>query len=356
MSAAPLLVFNLVLSGFLALAVPPEDREWSDKSGHYKFKAELVAWNDSKAVLQHQDKQLVTVNLDDLSAADREYIKSVPVKTGSVREMNVWQLQDGFKFKGQFLQFDSSTLEVHADNDALYVDNRKFDNLPPVYQDVVLHIASHFVGQDFADAQQLIAWLKGQPDSSKEFQCNGVLMQTENGDRYNIPIFLFADADEAVLNTGWNRWQNARNREERETESLILQAQDRTRQDPVTPDNAGDLPPVRPDPPVRPEPPVGDGSAGSRLVDDLGNALDGGVSQQLSQIKRIGQMQLNLQAYDAGLFSLWKVQLLPPWGSNARWRWVVVPARNSLQATEEARQRAPAGWRTGAVARVRREY
>ena len=64
-------------------------------------------------------------------------------------------------------------------------------------------------------------------------------------------------------------------------------------------------------------------------------------------------MQLQMQAYDAGLFDLWEVQLWPGPGVDRSPLVVVVPARDSRSAAQEAIQRNP-GFTAGAVVKVSR--
>ena len=73
-----------------------------------------------------------------------------------------------------------------------------------------------------------------------------------------------------------------------------------------------------------------------------------------AQVQReIAMMQLKLQAVDAGLTSLWEVTLHPAAGNGGPPLWVVVPGRDSRQATETALQQNP-GFIVGPVRRVSR--
>jgi hypothetical protein len=67
--------------------------------------------------------------------------------------------------------------------------------------------------------------------------------------------------------------------------------------------------------------------------------------------REIAMMQLQLQAVQAGVTSLWEVTLYPAAGRGGPPLWVVMPGRNSRQATEAALQRNP-GYVAGPVRRV----
>ena len=59
--------------------------------------------------------------------------------------------------------------------------------------------------------------------------------------------------------------------------------------------------------------------------------------QHDAQVRReIAMMQLKLQAVEAGVTSLWEVTLYPDRGNNSPPQWVVVPGRDSRQATANA--------------------
>jgi hypothetical protein len=70
------------------------------------------------------------------------------------------------------------------------------------------------------------------------------------------------------------------------------------------------------------------------------------------QVQReIATLQLKLQAVQAGLTSLWEVTLYPAQGQGGPPLWVVMPGRDSRQATDAALQQNP-GYVVGPVRRV----
>ncbi|MFZ1933828.1 MAG: hypothetical protein WCB27_23765 [Thermoguttaceae bacterium] len=66
-------------------------------------------------------------------------------------------------------------------------------------------------------------------------------------------------------------------------------------------------------------------------------------------------MQLQMQGYQAGLFDLWEVRLVPGRGVASPPLSVVVPARDSRSAAVEAVRRNP-GFTAGPVRKVSRKY
>jgi hypothetical protein len=67
--------------------------------------------------------------------------------------------------------------------------------------------------------------------------------------------------------------------------------------------------------------------------------------------REIAMLQLKLQAVEAGVTSLWEVTLYPAGGTTRPPQWVVVPGRNSQQATAAALRQNP-GYVAGPVRRV----
>jgi hypothetical protein len=131
-------------------------------------------------------------------------------------------------------------------------------------------------------------------------------MELENGDEYGVPFFFFSEEDLRVLQPGWNEWLAAnheQNYDQQQDHSFLLQA-----------------------------------AAAARQQD-----------QQVQH--RIAQMQLNLQAVQAGLTSLWEVTLYPARGNAGPPLWVVAPGRNSAQASQTAMSQNP-GYVAGPVRRV----
>ena len=139
----------------------------------------------------------------------------------------------------------------------------------------------------------------------KTFTCEGVLLELESGDMYGVPFFFFSEDDLKVLQPGWERWLAAKN----------------------------------------------DGEAQQRQSFEL--EAHASAYQQNNEVQRQAmQLQLQLQAYDAGLFDLWEVAMNPMSRQNVP-MLVVVPARDSRQASAEAQKRYP-GYVAGPVSKVKR--
>src|SRR5690349_18456919 len=91
----------LLLIGLIAV-VPTAvfARTWTDKTGHYKINAELIAFNDKSVVLQRADHELGMVPIDLLSPADQEYLKSKAASQASeqvLTKQQTWKLANGMQ-------------------------------------------------------------------------------------------------------------------------------------------------------------------------------------------------------------------------------------------------------------------
>lgn len=285
-----------------------ELREWTDANGHYTFKADLIAYDSEHVVLQKENKDLVSVAIKDLSDADRAFLKSSEAaehKGGELDEVQTWKLDSGLKINGKVVEYGQRDLKVkrYLRGDT-YVNDRDLENLPPVYQELIPQIVAHFAKQKFEDVDAMNTWLAKQPNGEVEYKCEGVMLELENGDRYGIPFFLFSAADRTTLERGWQRYKSAEeNEKQQEKESFYLRAQAQAN------------------------------------------------AQNLQSIREISEMNLQLQGYNAGLYDLWEVTLIPR-GNYGRPTKVVVPGTNSRQAAQNALQRYP-GAQIGPIAKVR---
>lgn len=310
MTFPKLVICNIVLFFSASYCIAEGEREWSDKSGHYTVKAELLAYNSKKIVLQKTNKELVSLEIKDLSDADRQFISKI--RSGEHRfappnAEKTWAMQSGLKVKGKIIEFVRREVRVELEGNDIFVNDQQFKNLPAVYQKMVPEIVGYFEKKKIEDEASLKRFLRSSPFGEKKYQCEGVLFELPNGDRYGIPIFFFSKLDLQALKPAWERWVAAsNNRERQEQESMYLRAQSHS----------------------------------------------SGTDSEVARLRQIAELKLQLQAYDAGLFDLWEVQLTPV-NNYGHWLSVVVPGRNSDQAAAAALAKYP-GTRVGAIAKVRR--
>jgi hypothetical protein len=280
----------IALSVALA-AAQAHARKWTDSTGKYTVEADLIAADRLRVVLQNAEHRLISIERDKLSKADQDFVATELRQRQSRRNLNndqVWTLKNGLKVRARVVAYGKRDVLVQVHNGQLYVNDRRFDNLPEVYQKMVPRIIDHFESDDLQTDADFKAWVAGHEGVTRHYELNGVALELDNGDRYAVPFFFFSDADLKVLQPGWQRWAAAKEDAERERENLYLQAQAQAYQH------------------------------------------DPAANQQVSQL------QLGLLGTIAGVTSMWEVQLFPGPGVMAQPMSVVVFARDSRSAVASA--------------------
>ena len=301
---------SLITIAFLCTFVAAcPGKEWSDSSGHYSLEADLIAFNDNIVVLKKKNRDLVSLPVDKLSEADREYLRSreaADVVRGLNEGLQTWTTRGGLKIRGKVVSYVRKDVTIQRRRGRVYVNDHLFDNLPGVYREIIPQIVAHFENVEIADKQALQAWTLGQKGAAKTYTCDGVMMELESGDMYGVPFFLFSDEDLKILQPGWEAW---------------LAVQD-------------------------------DSSAQSRRSFELESQAQA-YQQDRQAVRQVMQLQLQLQAYQAGLFDLWEVAMYPTVPGYAP-MIVVVPGRNSQQAQAAAIMQYP-NYTAGPTSRVSRK-
>lgn len=296
----------LSVLGSLAVA---QARTWTDSTGRYTLDAKLVTFNERSVVLQRDDHELVAIPLDKLSEKDRMFLKSKEAGDAArevAGKMQTWTLRDGTKLVGRIVDYATRDVTLQRRRGRIYVNDRVLENLPEFYHQLIPKLVAQRENLQRSDRASLEAWLVRQRGEPRTFHLVGVILETENGDEFGVPFDLFTHDDLKVLKPGWEKWLAAHGRNdfrEQEDRAFLLQSLAAARHN------------------------------------------DRQVQHQ------IAMMQLKLQAVQAGLTSLWEVTLYPAAGGAGSPIWVVVPGRNSRDATEAALHSNP-GFVAGPVRRV----
>jgi len=292
-------------------STPAVARVWTDSTGQYTLDADLVTFNHRTVVLKRADHEMVAIPIETLSNPDREFLKSKEAEKAQ-REIadavQTWTLRDGTKITGQITDYARRDVTIQRRRGRMYVNDRVLGNLPEFYQQLLPQIVAHFEALPRADRRALDEWLLRQGAQPRNFHLEGVIIESENGNEYAVPFFLFTEGDAKLLKPGWNAWlatQTAKDYSAGEDQAFLLRS--------------------------------------------LAAALQ---SDRLIQ-REIALMQLKLQAVQAGITSLWEVTLYPGPNSAGPPQWVVVPGRDSRQATIAALEQFP-GSVVGPIRRVSR--
>lgn len=299
-------VYLLLFVALIGVAPVACARVWTDSTGTYTIEADLIAFNDKSVVLQRGDHELGLIPIDKLSQSDRDFLKSEKASdiTSKNNELQTWTMANGLKMLGHVVDFARLDVTIQRRRGRVYVNDRPFGNLPEVYQMMLPRIVSFFEKINLEDKNGLDAWAVRQRGLPRKFTLEGVVLELENGDEYVVPFFLFSEEDQRLLKGGWERWLAAHgDYDQQQDHSFQLQA-----------------------------------LVAAHLHD-----------QQVQ--RQIAMMQLQLQAVQAGLTSLWEVTLYPVSGNPNPPQWVVMPGRNSQDVTNAAMAKNP-GFMAGPVRRV----
>lgn len=299
----------LFVLGLVCLVTSPlAARTWTDTSGNYTLDAELVAFDEDRVVLQRDaDAALGSVERDRLSEEDQAYLASNEAQMAAKSrqgQQQLWSLTNGLKVPGRVVDYVRRDVTVQRRRGHIYVNNRRFSNLPEVYQRIVPLIIGNGEGNEVRDEKTLEAWLVHRKGAPQTYTVDGVLLELESGDEYALPFFIFSEEDLGVLQPGWEQWLAASgDYETQEDRTLELQS------------------------------------------------LAGAYQQDAESRRQVAQIQLGLQAVDVGLTSLWEVTLYPQGGGQPL--WVMAPGRDSRTAQANALANNP-GYVTGPVRRLSR--
>lgn len=222
-------------AAWCALAVcPVMAMEWTDSTGKFTLEGELIAFDDATVVLKKENHDMIAVQVEKLSAANRDYLKMKEVEEWQRKVADLlqsWTFRDGKKAIGRIVGYGRKDVVVQLRRNKIYVNDRRFDNLPEIYQYMLPKIVNHFENTKIEDKEQFAAWVEKQRGRPRKFTCKGVVFELDSGDEYVIPFIFFTAEDLEILRPGWDKWDAAENdAAQRSQQDLFLQALVRTYQ------------------------------------------------------------------------------------------------------------------------------
>lgn len=298
-----------------------QDRKWTDASGHYEFEGKMIARDDHRVVIEKKDKSLISVELTQLSKKDIEYLETNKEKHFDVKnEIQEWHLENGVTIKGAVVEYGSRIVELRKRRGKIYANDKLFSNLPDLYQQIIPQLVARAEKIDLSKKFHTETWKKKLKTAPKKYQAEGVMLEVENGDLYTIPLFMFTGRDRRILEPGLDSWIKSHPdaHVERDVHSLNMRARALVNKGQKS-KRSGNTTSAS-----------GSGSSSESRIKKKPDAEE--------ELRRVARLQLQLQAYDAGLFDLWEVTLRAP---NGEWRSVIVPGRNSAQAQRNAQAEFP---------------
>lgn len=294
-----------------------DSREWSDSSGAVKIKGTLLAADDSEVVIKldkkEKGRELLAVAITDLSDADREYLKSQEAASELTidGEQHVWELKNGLKVFGKAVGFGKKDVVLQRRRGKLYVNDRPVDNLPEVYQKMIPYVVGYFEKTTFETKRQFEDWVVSQKTKVNSYSCETLKIEFPNGDEYGVPLFFFSESVLERLKPAYDQWQ-ADSKVERSVEE---QAERQRQHDLYVQSHAA------------------------------------AYQQQQQEMLQVAKLQLLMNSVSAGATDLWEVYMYPGPGVYGYPVSVVVPGRNSAQASQLAIQKNP-GYIVGPIRKV----
>ncbi len=299
-----ILAFTLFLAVVTLQSATVVGRTWSDVTGKFKVEADLIAQNDEHAVLKTAKGKLLALDIKQLSEDDQKFLATSEAsadRLAGTDKTHVWLLKiKDMKVVGQLVTYCAEDYFIERGSGAAVVNGKPERDLPELFRKILPAIVNHFEKADIVDHNSLVNWLNKQGKTQHKYHVEGVQLRLASGVDLRIPIFLFGDQEQYFLMPGLERWR-------------ALQAEK------LEANNKAQL--------ERREQVMMEASARAFQANQ--------AIQARAQV-----MQLELLAVATGAVELWEVGLLPntPYGHPFT---VIVPARNSLTAEQQALQRYP---------------
>lgn len=295
---------------------------WKDKTGKFQVTGQLEAFNSQLVIVKTDDGELLSIAIDDLSEENQQFLQSEEAEA-IYGESNVqrWTLRNGLQFLGQLVSHDVRDITLQRRRGKLYLNDRPVENLPVEYQKLLPAAVGLWEGQELNDLEAMEKWLYSRYGyRPKTYQSEGVRMAMKNGDELVLPYVVFADADRKFLEQGGKAYREAE-AEERQNQELYMQVRAEEYQ---------------------------------RSQDDAA-AAQAEQQRQRQEDLQIKRVQLGLLGVAADVTDLWQVAMVPPGGNIYQAQLVVVPARDSRQASQMASAKWP-GYVVGPVRKLNRNF
>ncbi len=188
---------------------PAHARKWTDITGKYTLEADLIGFDDESVILQRENKELGSIAIEQLSLPDQTFLQSQEAQAihdQNLGQLQTWTMRSGLKVLGRIVDFAKRDVTLQSRRGKTYVNDKTYDNLPEIYQKMLLKIVAQLEGVDMPDARALQSWVRGLRGLPKTLNLEGVIIELENGDEYGVPFFLLSDKDQQILKPGWQQW------------------------------------------------------------------------------------------------------------------------------------------------------
>jgi SLA1 homology domain 1, SHD1 len=195
---------------FLAISVSfelnsvAEARTWSDASGKFKVEGELVSFHDGIVVVQTAKAGLLALRIEQLSAADQEYVNGREAKESLelYKKTDIetrWDLVNGISLVGSVTDITVQNVVIHRKDDMVFVGETSQEKLRPIYRQIVVAMVNHFSGKNYTSLKEVEEHLKKLRPPALQFQVESVVISSQEFGAVYVPLFLFDERSKKLL-------------------------------------------------------------------------------------------------------------------------------------------------------------
>ncbi|TWU46635.1 SHD1 domain-containing protein [Rubripirellula reticaptiva] len=304
-----------------------EMRQWTDESGKFSVKAELLTSDQDFVVLELEtDGELIAVRRNELSEEDQDYITATTDVRGSDRLANskkpssaiqnsesydsTWNMNDGQVVKGRLIGFGTQELVIKRERGRILVNDQELDELPAAYAKIVPDVVSRVDRVKVETREELETHLADNGAGPFTYRVEGIQIDLASWGAITVPVSLLAATEAGQVKPAFERWQASHEDDVSDSERTET-------------------------------------SSRERLVLDSQERYRRRAQQREQQLK---MMELKLLSIESDLTDVWEVALYPTQRYGYP-RTVVVTARSSLQAKQIVINKYPK-WRVGPIAKL----
>jgi hypothetical protein len=187
----------------------PAERAWTDATGQYTTQAALVDFDKETVVLKKPSGRLIALPIAKLSKADQDFLQSqnaAEVCASHCAGNQTWVLRDGATLAGRVVNYAPQKLVVQRRLGKVLVNDKAYRDFPNDAQHVVRKFVEYHERTSIPDHQALEKWATRLRGESQTFDLEGVMLQSENGEMFPVPFFLFPAACEEFFRLGYEEW------------------------------------------------------------------------------------------------------------------------------------------------------
>ena len=93
---------------------------------------------------QNKEKDLVAIDIDQLSKQDQAYLNSQSEKESANPEMRTYTTRSGLQVRAAIIRFIRQKVEIYRHRGKAYVNGYRFEKLPGIYRRIVPEVVNYY--------------------------------------------------------------------------------------------------------------------------------------------------------------------------------------------------------------------